>query len=122
MAETTTKTGSCHCGAVKFKVTGTFDTGMACNCSLCGRSGHVLTFVPVSQFELLSGADALSDYQFGKKRLHHPFCRTCGIRTFSRGIGPNGQEMVAVNLRCVEGVEMDKLQLKHFDGKSLPLD
>ncbi len=33
---------------------------------------------------LLAGQGELSDYQFGKKHSHHPFCRVCGVRAFSR--------------------------------------
>ena len=121
MSTLQTHSGSCHCGAVKFKVTATFDSATTCNCSLCSRAGHILAFVPSAQFELLRGEDALSDYQFGKKRLHHPFCSHCGVRVFSHGKGPNGA-MTAVNLRCVPDLDLVAIPKKPFDGKSLPID
>lgn len=38
--------GSCHCGSVAFEVEGEVDGGLACNCSMCGRRGSLLWFVP----------------------------------------------------------------------------
>ena len=114
-----THTGGCHCGKVRFQVELELDSVMNCNCSICSRRGHLLTFVPKERFELLSGEEALSDYQFGKHVIHHLFCSTCGIGAFGRGTGPNGQEMVAVNARCLDGVDLGALTIREFDGKSL---
>jgi hypothetical protein len=116
----TTFEGSCHCGTVRFEVKMTPPTkAYACNCSICSRAGWLLAFQPASTFRISQGADALTDYQFGKKHLHHKFCRTCGVRTFSNGAGNDGVEMVAVNLRCVAAVDAAKLPIETFDGASL---
>jgi hypothetical protein len=82
----------------------------------------MLAFTPASRFELQSGADALTDYQFGKKRLHHLFCRHCGIRSFGRGVMPDGTPMVAVNVRCLDGVDLESVKTTFYDGKSRPID
>lgn len=122
MTETRTYAGSCHCGAVKFNVTGRLDGGMTCNCSICKRAGYVLAFVPSAQVEVLSGKDALTDYQFGRKHLHHPFCSRCGVRVFSYGQGPDGSETTAVNLRCLEDFDLGAIRIQEYDGKNIPLD
>ena len=122
MAETTTYTGGCHCGAVRFRATMKLDGALSCNCSICSKTGTLLAFLPATAFDLVSGADALADYQFGKKRLHHLFCRHCGIRSFGRGATPDGTAMVAVNVRCLDGVDVDAVQVQRFDGRSLPMD
>jgi hypothetical protein len=122
MAETTTYTGGCHCGAVRYRVSAKLDGAMTCNCSICSKTGTMLTFVPAAAFELERGADALSDYQFGRKNIHHLFCNRCGIRSFARGTHPKLGDMVAVNLRCLDGVDLAALPVKQFDGKSLPVD
>jgi hypothetical protein len=123
MGETTTYTGACHCGAVRYRVTTQpLESVVTCNCSICSKTGTMLAFVPAAQFELLSGADALGDYQFGKKKIHHLFCRRCGIRSFARGAMPDGSPIVAVNTRCLDGVDPASLRVKPFDGKGLPLD
>lgn len=119
MSEATTHEGGCHCGAVRYRVAG-LDLSkpvISCNCSMCGRSGTLLAFVPAASFTLLSGEDALTDYQFNKKVIHHVFCKVCGIKPFARGQGPGG-EMAAINVRCLEGVELEGLTVQSVDGKS----
>lgn len=121
MSETpTTYQGSCHCGAVRYEVTMAPPTkAAACNCSICSRAGWLLAFAPAASFKLLSGEERLKDYQFGKRHLHHLFCDTCGVRSFSRGSHPGGGEMVAVNLRCLADFDPTGLPVERFDGASL---
>lgn len=119
MSEAKKHTGSCHCGKVKYEAT--LDLGgqmITCNCSICMRTGAVLTFVPRSAFTLLQGKDALTDYQFNTKSIHHYFCSTCGIRSFGEGKMPDGTEMAAINVRCLEGIELGKLKVQEWDGAS----
>ena len=120
MSEPQTFHGSCHCGAVAY--TATVDLSkpvVACNCSMCSRAGWLLSFVPAAQFTLERGADSLTDYQFNKRHLHHTFCKVCGVRSFSRGTSPDGREMIAVNVRCLDGVDPATLEVRAFDGRSL---
>lgn len=119
MAETTHH-GGCHCGAVRYHVDLDLDAGgMTCNCSICSRAGTVLSFVPKAKFTLEKGEDALANYQFNKKHIDHLFCKTCGIKSFARGKSRDGSEMIAVNLRCLDNVEVSQVKTKEFDGKSL---
>ena len=117
-SEATRHTGSCHCGAVRFEVTMKLDGLITCNCSMCGRSGSILGFVPADQFTLLAGEDALTDYQFNKKVIHHLFCKVCGVRAFGRGTRPDGAATVAVNVRCLDGVDPFTLTPHPYDGRS----
>ncbi len=116
---TQTYSGSCHCQAVKFKVDLDLAGALQCNCSICSKLGAVWAFAPRAKLELQSGAESLGDYQFGKKRLHHRRCTHCGIETFAEGVAPDGTATVGVNLRCLKGVEVDKLTPKQYDGRSL---
>lgn len=95
------------------------EKAFACNCTICSRVGWLLAFVPPTAFRLVKGEDALTDYQFGKKHIHHVFCKTCGARSFSRGSDGKGKEMVAINLRCCPEVGADKLPVETFDGASI---
>ena len=119
MGEKTKQTGSCHCGNVKFEVEGDFSKAISCNCSMCSRTGALLAFVPAAQFKLLKGEDAQSLYQFNKHAIDHLFCKTCGLRPYAKGIGPGGAEMRAINVRCLEEFDLDKVEIKKVDGKSL---
>jgi hypothetical protein len=110
--------GGCHCGAIRYSVEIDPDAqAIACNCSMCGRSGTFLQFVPEDKFKLEKGEGNLTDYQFNKHKIHHVFCKTCGIKSFARGEGPKGP-MVAINVRCLDGVDPFTVKTQHFDGKS----
>ena len=111
--------GSCHCGAVAYEVQGEFKQGMTCNCSICSRAGWVLLFVGDDQFRLLRGEDQLTDYQFGKKKVHHPFCRVCGVRSFGHGKAPDGSAVFSVNARCLRDLDFAELTIEAFDGAAL---
>ncbi len=73
-------------------------------------------FVPPSDFELLAGEDALTRYQFNKHAIDHLFCKTCGIKPFARGKSPKG-EMIAVNVRCLAGIDVFAQPTKQVHGK-----
>lgn len=111
--------GSCHCGRVRYDVTADLTQVMECNCSHCQRKGFILAFVPPSQFTLKAGEQEMTEYQFNKKIIHHLFCRVCGVEPFARGKMPDGSPAVAINVRCLEGIDPDALKPMPFDGRSL---
>lgn len=110
--------GGCQCGAVRWATTVDTDKALACNCSRCGRLGFNLCFVPESEFELISGGDALTEYTFNKHVIAHMFCATCGVQSFSRGQRPDGSKTVAVNVRCLDGINVHDLHPRQIDGRS----
>ena len=99
-------------------VTADISNIVACNCSICQKRGALWTFVTEDKFALRAGGEDLTDYQFGKRTIHHLFCPRCGVGSFSRGKAPSGQEMIAVNVRCLQDVDPWSLTPVHFDGKS----
>ena len=111
--------GSCHCGRISFEVEGEFSEVKECNCSHCSRKGYLLWFVPRSQLRLKSPEETMSTYKFNKHVINHYFCPTCGCAPFGTGIGPSGAAMAAVNVRCLEGVEVTTLKRVPVDGRSL---
>jgi len=118
MSEKKSYNGSCHCGNVKYQAKIALERVISCNCSMCSRMGSLLTFVGPEDFELLSGEDSLKDYRFNKHEIAHLFCTGCGIRSFARGATTDGKPMFAVNVRCLEGVDLATLQIDHVDGRS----
>jgi len=114
----TRHTGSCHCGRVAFEGEGTIDSGLACNCSICARRGSLLWFVPRSAFTLTTPESAAATYTFNKHVIKHRFCPHCGIHAFGEGTDPKGNPIAAVNLRCVEGVDLDAVPVHRYDGRS----
>ena len=111
--------GSCHCGDVAYEVElDPIASAMSCNCSMCRRAGTLLAFVPHEAFTLETGTDSLASYKFNKHIIDHVFCKGCGIKSFAHGKGRDGAKMIALNVRCLDGVDLDKLEIKHVDGAS----
>jgi hypothetical protein len=119
MSESKTYTGGCHCGKVRYEVSTDLARLTTCNCSICSKRGHVMTFVGGDAFKLLSGEGELTDYQFNKKNVHHLFCKTCGIESFARGTGKNGESHYMISVRCLDGADLAGRDIPEFDGKKL---
>ncbi|MGC3982964.1 MAG: GFA family protein [Steroidobacteraceae bacterium] len=110
--------GSCHCGKTAFEVEGELTGAMACNCSMCQRKGILMWFVPRDKLRLLTDEAVLSTYTFNKHVIKHRFCSTCGIHPFGEASDPKGNPMAAVNIRCLEGVDINAVPVQHYDGRS----
>jgi hypothetical protein len=119
MSDAKNYSGGCHCGEVRFDVTADLSSVHECNCSICLKRGALWSFVPAESFALRAGNEVLTDYQFGKRTIHHLFCSQCGVGSFSRGLAPSGKEMVAINVRCLDGIDISTLNRTPFDGKNL---
>lgn len=111
--------GGCHCGRVRYEVDVKLDKLITCNCSWCQKRGSMLAFAPAAGFRLVSGEDALTEYRFNRMKIQHLFCATCGIESFSRGAMPDGSPMVAVNARCLDGVEPEDFPTTKFNGRAI---
>ena len=111
--------GSCHCGAVTFSIEGDVSEVYECNCSHCARKGFLLHFVPHEQFTLETPDAPLTEYRFNTHSIAHLFCPTCGTQAFGRGKTPKtGREMIAVNTRCLEDLDLEMVKRTPVDGKS----
>lgn len=111
--------GSCHCGKVSFEVEGEIKGALACNCSICQRKGSLLWAVPREDLRLLSPEDAASTYTFNKHVIKHRFCSTCGIHAYGEAVDRHGKAMAAINIRCIETIDLASIPVQHFDGRSL---
>lgn len=112
-------TGGCHCGDVKFDVTVDLTQTIVCNCSICTKRGFIWAFASADQFHWLSGQDATGEYLFNKHAIGHRFCRRCGVEAFAFGEAPGGKRTAAINVRCLDGVELAALKSTPVDGASL---
>ena len=111
--------GRCHCGKVAFEVEGEINGAMACNCSICLRKGTLMWFVPREKLRLLTPENEISTYTFNKHVIKHRFCSTCGIHPYGEGVDPNGNSMAAINIRCIEGIDLASVPVQNYDGLSL---
>jgi hypothetical protein len=113
-----THKGSCHCGRIAFSVAGEIGQVFECNCSYCSRKGYLLWFQPRRQVTLSSSILDVSTYTFNTHRIKHHFCPVCGCAPFGFAIDAQGEEMTAINVRCLEGIELASLSITQTDGRS----
>jgi hypothetical protein len=111
--------GSCHCGRIAFQVEGTLNGATSCNCSICQRKGALMWFVPREQLKLLTPDENASTYTFNKHAIKHRFCSKCGMHPYGEGVDRKGSAVAAINIRCIEGIELESFPVTQFDGRSL---
>lgn len=110
--------GGCHCGKYRYEVDTDLEKVIECNCSHCHKKGLVLAFVPSEQFRLTEGDEAeVIDYQFNTKMIHHQSCPVCAVQSFSWGTDKEGTKMRAINVRCLDDVELSELSITPVNGK-----
>lgn len=112
--------GSCHCGKVRFEADLDLGAGtVKCNCSICAKQRAWLAAVSPADVRLLAGEGELADYQFGPRRIHHRFCRTCGVRPFGYASTANGA-FYAINLAALDDVDpavLANAPVTYVDGR-----
>jgi len=115
--------GHCHCGkfAYDFKHQPLDQSEVVrCNCSICDIKGYLLIYCDEAQLKFTKGSrDDLTKYLFNRKMNAHFFCPECGsgvLALAGKDAGPWSGKY-GVNLRCVEGLDYEKLVYKDMDGR-----
>jgi hypothetical protein len=107
---------------VRFEANIDFAQGtFKCNCSICTKVRNWLAAVPPADFRLLAGESELTEYQFHARRVHHLFCRHCGVRPFGWGDTPEGGRFYAVSVMCLDDVDVNELvnePVQYVDGRN----
>jgi len=106
--------GSCHCGAVQFRITAEITDLYRCDCSLCRMKGALMTTVHEDAFTLLTGADALSEYNWNTGIARHFFCAVCGIYPFHKKRAM--PDHYGVNVHCLKGFDAAGLSVRQASG------
>jgi hypothetical protein len=113
-----TYAGSCHCGRVRFEVDADLDHVRVCDCSICRRRRALIHRVEPEDFRLATPLENLVLYAFHTKTARDYFCPTCGILPFRRP--RTAPDMWAINVRCLEGVDLDAIPIERVRGSELP--
>jgi len=108
--------GGCHCGRVRFRVNADLSSVTECNCSMCVKKGILHVIVPKEDFALVSGANDLTIYTFNTGVAQHMFCKHCGMHPFY--VPRSDPDKIDVNARCIDGIDVDALSVKGFDGRN----
>lgn len=109
--------GSCHCGAVQFRISSDFPELTMCDCSICKRKNALMVKVHESAFELLAGEASLTEYQFHTRTARHFFCKICGIYPFHRKrVTP---DYLGINVHCLHGFDPAGLPVRQAVGAAM---
>jgi hypothetical protein len=106
--------GGCHCGAVRFQVIVQHHEAIDCNCSICRKKGYLHLIIPLEQFTLLKGVEALTTYTFNTRIAKHLFCHICGIHSFY--YPRSHPHAIDVNVRCLDGDVLARFKIQSFNG------
>jgi len=109
--------GSCHCGKVRFEVDMDLDHVRVCDCSLCRKRGALNHRVEDSDLRIANPLDELTLYQWHTRTAKDYFCPSCGILPFRRP--RTAPEVWTVNVRCLEGVDVQSIPIDHVYGSKL---
>jgi hypothetical protein len=109
--------GSCHCGRIAYSIDAEPKQVLDCNCSHCRRKGYLLWFQPREKLTLATPESAMQTYTFNKHVIKHQFCPHCGCAPFGFGKDKEGNEVVAINVRCLPDVDLSKLKITPVDGR-----
>ncbi|KAJ5515108.1 Glutathione-dependent formaldehyde-activating enzyme/centromere protein V [Penicillium fimorum] len=120
--ESSSHSGKCHCGAVRFNFTLSpplyeYPTN-SCNCSICTKNGYLLVY-PFNKDLTVEQGDTLKDYLFAGHKAKHQFCGRCGSSCFIRPLEEGAPSISAVNVRLLHDIDIEKLDLNKVDGKSV---
>ena len=74
---------------------------------------------PATTCRVLTSEADIGTYTFNKHVIKHRFCQTCGIHPYGEGTDPKGNRMGAINIRCLDGIDLETVPVQHFDGRSL---
>lgn len=109
--------GSCHCGRIAFEVEGEPGDVLECNCSHCQRKGYLLWFTGRAQVKMLTPESDMATYTFNRHVIEHKFCPTCGCAPFGFGVDPSGNTTAAINVRCLETVDIETVKRIPYNGR-----
>jgi hypothetical protein len=79
---TQTTHGACLCGAVRFEISGAFESFFLCHCARCRKdsgSAHAANlFSSTARIAWLSGQESIRTFRLSDTRHERSFCATCG--------------------------------------------
>jgi hypothetical protein len=106
---------SCHCGAIELEIDAEPAALEECNCSTCGRFGFVHWKVPAEAVRLVTQKCSIATYLWRDADGGYQFCPTCGTGMMRTGY----RDHIAVNARCIKGIDIFTLEVKRYDGRNL---
>jgi hypothetical protein len=104
---------SCHCGAVRLKITRAPEEVTDCNCTLCRRYGVLWAYYSPKDVQVQN--DATDIYMWGQRRTEFHRCKHCGCITHWAPVDKTRDRM-GVNARLIAPEVLAGARVRHLDG------
>ena len=112
--------GSCHCGAVRWRIDWDVDEATTCDCSICTMRNALMVKVPEAALTIEAGEEFLTLYEWNTRRAKHYFCKRRGIYTFHRKRA--APDHFGVNVHCLEGFDPASVPHRATEGESMSVE
>ena len=81
--------GGCHCGRVRFRVSGDLARVVECNCSLCAKTGWLGVYFSSDELTITGELDRYTRSDMATAWLTVFRCAHCGIATHWEPLTPS---------------------------------
>jgi hypothetical protein len=112
--------GSCHCGAVRYRVDWEIDELTTCDCSLCTMRNALMAKAPEQALAVLEGEEHLTLYEWNTRRAKHYFCSKCGIYVFHRKRA--APDHFGVNVFCLADLDPNAFPHRATEGENMTIE
>lgn len=122
MDVTTSISGSCHCGNIRYEFRPTLALAdlpvRACRCAFCRKHNARYTSDPGGSLTLRIGSgEAVSRYRFATRSAEFVVCRNCGALAVVLA-EISGRTHAVVNLATADGFDLEQYEVKAADFSS----
>lgn len=104
--------GTCHCGAVRYRIESAPEQVTECNCSSCRRTGALMAYYKPADVEIDGETDV---YMWGDRSLRLHRCKTCGNVTHWSPVDSTVERM-GLNARLMPPEVLKAARVRKFDG------
>ena len=112
-----TKTGSCLCGRVRYRVTGPLRSITTCHCTMCRKQTglyYATTQADLDDFQMIS--DETLTWFESSSIARRGFCSHCGSVLFWQESGGDTISILAGSIDGETGLAIDRQIFTHYKG------
>ena len=112
--------GSCHCGAIRFRVAWAIEELTTCDCSLCTARNALMARIPEQALTVIEGEAMLTRYEWNTRTAKHFFCSRCGVYLFHRKRA--APDHFGVNAFCLEDFDPASVPVRATEGANMSVE
>lgn len=115
--------GQCLCRRVSVEIANAPEYINVCNCQFCRKLGAAWGYFRAEQVSIEGETREFRRDDLDEVWLAGHFCPNCGTTTHYTVVHPsNDRDRMAVNTRVFEQAELDGIEVRYLDGRSVDED